>query len=236
MKNKFPFICTCASLILGSFISIGASAQDHAAPACASTEIVVQEYDNNDFGTWIHAQTMKSWGGPFAMARLEHRTCDDATATMAWFLAVGGGYNFTKWLSWDVCYEYWQIPSAGRAQYHKMTTELMGTMRKNELSVQLKARYELAFNAAGGSPTNILRWRIRAQYTPTVFPLRPYIMYELFNGVKGEGWMRSLHYLGVDIAFNRHNMLDIYYLYNLSPRNGQMYNYHILGVGYTFLF
>jgi len=204
--------------------------------ARASTQIVIQDQDNSDFGPWLHAQTMKSWGGPFAMARVEYRGCEDATATMAWFLAVGGGYNFTKWLSWDICYEYWQMPSMQNAKYHKMTAELMGTLRRSELSVQLKGRYELAFNAAGGSPTSILRWRVRAQYTPTDFPLRPYVMFELFNGVNGAGWIRSLHYLGTDIALSRNHLLDIYYLYNLSPRNGYMYHYHILGVGYTFLF
>jgi len=219
---KFKHIILTAAAV---FATVTAFAQDSS-----------ESPDNRDFGTWIHAQTMKSFGKTFAMARIEHRSCEDVSATYAWFVALGGGYNFTKWLSWDICYEYWQMPTLQNAQYHKMTTELMGTMRRSELSVQLKARYELAFNAAGGSPQSLMRWRVKAQYSPSDFLLRPYVMIELFHGFGGVGWLRNLHYVGSDIALSRNHLLDVYYLYNLAPRNGDMYHYHILGLGYTFLF
>ena len=73
----------------------------------------------SDLGTWSSVQLVKSFGAPYAMARLEHRSYDHVQATECWFAMAGGGYNFNSWLKGDLSYEYWQIPAAGGITQHK---------------------------------------------------------------------------------------------------------------------
>ena len=51
---------------------------------------------SSDFGTWSSIQLVKSFGAPYAMARLEHRSYDNLHDTECWFAMVGGGYNFNS--------------------------------------------------------------------------------------------------------------------------------------------
>ena len=52
----------------------------------------------SDLGTWSSIQLVKSYGAPYAMARLEHRSYDNIQGTECWFAMAGGGYNFNSWL------------------------------------------------------------------------------------------------------------------------------------------
>lgn len=191
----------------------------------------------DDLGTWCAFQFVKAWEKPMVTARIEHRSCDMVSATEAWFVMAGAGYSFTKWLTLDGGYEFWRIPSAD-CTLHKAVLGLTGTLRREGLSVALREKYELAFNQAGGKPTSTLRSRIRAQYAPAKFPMRPYVMAEFFNGFGAtSGWIRSLHYVGTDIVADRHNIFDVYYMYHLFPNGaGEVCSRHILGVTYTLAF
>ena len=44
----------------------------------------------SDFGTWSSIQLVKSFGAPYAMARLEHRSYDNLHGTECWFAMAGG--------------------------------------------------------------------------------------------------------------------------------------------------
>ena len=46
----------------------------------------------SDLGTWTSIQLVKSFGAPYAMARLEHRSFDHIQSTECWFAMAGGGY------------------------------------------------------------------------------------------------------------------------------------------------
>ena len=46
-------------------------------------------------------------------------------------------------------------------------------------------------------------------------------------------WIRSLHYVGAELAIDKHNLVDLFYMYHL-PNGGQAV--HLLGVGYYFSF
>lgn len=201
---------------------------------CCSAQLSAQV--PSDLGAWNHITLIKSFGKPYAMARLEHRSYDNMGSTECAFAMAGGGYRFTKWLQGDLSYEYWKIPAAGDTKYHKAVFCLTGTLRREALSVSLKEKYELAFNAAGGSPSGTLRTRLRTQYSPSDFILRPYLISEFFNGFNGTGWIRSLHYIGTDIPVGQHSTFDLYYMYHLYNRAGSVASCHILGLGYTFVF
>lgn len=188
----------------------------------------------DDLGTWTTFQMIKSWDKPVLLVHLEHRSNSMVSNTECFFGALAGSYRFTDWISMDAGYEFWRFPSANM-NLHKGVAAVTGTLKCDKLTFALRERYELAFNEKGGMPTSTFRSRIRTQYTPDSFCMRPYIMYEIFNGFGATyGWIRSLHYLGADIVINRHNMFDIYYMYHMFPDKISKLtdSCHIIGVTY----
>ena len=190
----------------------------------------------SDLGTWSSIQLVKSFGAPFAMARLEHRSYDNIGSTECWFAMAGGGYNFNSWFKGDLSYEYWNIPSAGDMILHKGVLSLTETLKREELAVSLREKYELAYNPDSKSITNTLRTRLRGQYKATDSIFTPYLMFEYFSSLDGKGWIRSLHYAGTEISLGKGHSLDFYYMYHLYDKSGLTGACHILGAGYYFVF
>ena len=190
----------------------------------------------SDFGTWSSIQLVKSFGAPYAMARLEHRSFENVQSTECWFAMAGGGYNFNSWLKGDLSYEYWSIPSAGNMIQHKAVLCFTETLKREGLAVALREKYELAYNPASKSITNTLRTRFRGQYKAPESVLTPYLMYEYFSSLDGKGWIRSLHYAGTEISLGSGNSLDFFYMYHLYDKAGLTGACHLLGAGYTFVF
>ena len=125
-----------------------------------------------DLGTWSSLQVIKSFGAPYAMARLEHRSFDNIHGTECWFAMAGGGLNINKWLKGDLSYEYWSIPSAGNMIQHKAVLCLTETLKREGLAVSLREKYELAYNPASGSISNTLRTRFRGGFAHCTTPAR----------------------------------------------------------------
>ena len=187
---------------------------------------------STDLGTWSSVHITKSFDRAFVMARFEHRSFDRIRATECYFAMAGAGYRFNGWLAGDLSYEFWKIPSAGNITTHKAVASLTGTLKRDALAVSLREKYELAFNAAGGAPGGTLRSRLRTQYGLSDIPLTPYLMFELFNGFNGEGWIRSLHYAGAEIKISRHSTIDVFYMYHLFDKADNVFACNILGIGY----
>ena len=190
----------------------------------------------SDLGTWSSIQLVKSFGAPYAMARLEHRSFDSIHSTECWFAMAGGGYNFNKWLKGDLSYEYWSIPSAGNMVQHKAVLCLTETLKREGLAVALREKWELAYNPASESFSNTLRTRLRGQYKAPDSIFTPYVMYEIFGSMDGKGWVRSLHYAGTEISLGAGHSLDFFYMYHLYDKGGLTGACHLLGAGYTFVF
>ena len=190
----------------------------------------------SDFGTWSSIQLVKSFGSPYAMARIEHRSYDNIHSTECWFAMAGAGYNFNSWLKGDLSYEYWSIPSAGNMVQHKAVLSLTETLRREGLAVALREKYELAFNPASESFSNTLRTRLRAQYKAQDSILTPYAMYEIFTSFDTGKWIRSLHYAGTEISLGGGHSLDFFYMFHLYDKAGLTGACHLLGAGYTFVF
>ncbi|MBR5072303.1 MAG: DUF2490 domain-containing protein [Bacteroidales bacterium] len=190
----------------------------------------------SDLGTWSSIQLVKSYGAPYAMARLEHRSYDNIQGTECWFAMAGGGYNFNNWLKGDLSYEYWSIPSAGNMIQHKGVLSFTETLKREGLAVALREKYELAYNPESGSISNTLRTRLRGQYKAADSIFTPYLMYEYFNSLDGKGWVRSLHYAGTEISLGGGHSLDFFYMYHLYDKAGLVGACHVIGVGYNFVF
>ena len=190
----------------------------------------------SDFGTWSSIQLVKSFGAPYAMARLEHRSFENLHGTECWFAMAGGGYNFNSWLKGDLSYEYWSIPSAGNMVQHKAVLCFTETLKREGLAVALREKYELAYNPAAESFSNTLRTRLRAQYKAQDSILTPYAMYEIFTSFDTGEWIRSLHYAGTEISLGGGHSLDFFYMFHLYDKAGLTGACHLLGAGYTFVF
>ena len=190
----------------------------------------------SDFGTWSSIQLVKSFGAPYAMARLEHRSYDNVRGTECWFAMAGGGYNFNSWLKGDLSYEYWSIPSAGDMVQHKAVLSLTETLKREGLAIALREKYELAYNPDADSFSNTLRTRFRGQYKAPESIFTPYLMYEFFSSFDTGKWVRSLHYAGTEISLGHGHSLDFFYMYHLYDRGGQTYACHLLGAGYNYVF
>ena len=190
----------------------------------------------SDFGTWSSLQLVKSFGRPYAMARLEHRSFENAGSTECWFAMAGGGYNFNKWLKGDLSYEYWSIPAAGNMVQHKAVLCFSQTLKREGLALALREKYELAYNPDAESFSNTLRTRLRGQYRAPESILTPYLMYEFFSSFDSGKWVRSLHYAGTEISLGKGHSLDIFYMYHLYDKGGLSAACHLLGIGYTLVF
>ena len=190
----------------------------------------------SDFGTWSSIQLIKSFGAPYAMARLEHRSFNHVGSTECWFAMAGGGYNFNNWFKGDLSYEYWSIPAAGNMVQHKAVLTLTETLKRDGLAVALREKYELAFNPDSESFTNTLRTRLRAQYKAPESRFTPYLMYEFFSSFDTGKWVRSLHYAGTEISLGKGHGLDFFYMFHLYDKGGLTAACHTLGIGYTFVF
>ena len=190
----------------------------------------------SDYGTWTSVQLVKSFGAPYAMARLEHRSFDHIRGTECWFAMAGGGYNFNNWLKGDLSYEYWSIPSAGDMVQHKAVLCLTETLKREGLAVALREKYELAYNPDAESFSNTLRTRLRAQYKAQDSIFTPYAMFEFFSSFDTGKWIRSLHYAGTEISLGGGHSLDFFYMYHLYDKAGLTGACHLLGAGYTFVF
>ena len=189
-----------------------------------------------DLGTWSSIQLVKSFGAPFAMARMEHRSFDHVNRTACGFAMAGGGYNFNSWLKGDLSYEYWRIPSAGDLVQHKAVLCLTETLRRDGLALALREKYELAYNPGAKSFSNTLRTRLRGQYKAPESIFTPYLMYEFFNSFDTGKWVRSLHYAGTEISLGKGHSLDFFYMFHLFEKGDLTAACHTLGIGYTLVF
>lgn len=183
----------------------------------------------DDGGAWINIQLNKGWEKTYAFARLEHRSNNNFGSTEAMFAAVGYGYKFAPWFKADFSYEYWDINP--QINFHKAVLTGTGTMARDGLAVSIREKLELAVNPANSATSLTLRTRLRAQYNIPESIFRPYAMAEVFTS--SSAWVRSLNYLGTEMVFDKHNSVDLFYLYHL-PNGGQPV--HVLGVGYYFSF
>ncbi len=211
-----------------AFVTIVSALALFAAQASAQT--------SSDFGTWSSIQVVKSFGAPYAMGRLEHRSYDNVHGTECWFAMAGGGYNFNSWLKGDLSYEYWRIPSAGDMVQHKAVLSLTETLKREGLAVALREKYELAYNPDADSFSNTLRTRLRGQYRAPESIFTPYLMYEFFSSFDTGKWVRSLHYAGTEISLGHGHSLDFFYMYHLYDMGGLTYACQLIGACYNLVF
>ena len=179
-------------------------------------------------GAWITLQVNKNWEKPYAFLRLEYRSNNNFRSNEAVFTSIGGGYTFALWLRADISYEFWKV--FPQVTLHKAVLSGNASLVRDGLTVSLKEKLEFAVNPATTATSFTLRSRLRAQYRFPDSIFRPYLMAEIFSWT---AWIRSLNYVGTELAFDKHHCIDLFYMYHL-PNGSQPV--HVLGVGYYFSF
>lgn len=182
----------------------------------------------DDHGAWLSVQANKSFDRTYAFLRLEHRSNHDFSDMEARFLSAGAGLRLAPWLSTDLSYELWDINPG--ITVHKAVLANTASIARDGLSVSVREKLEFAVNPAAGSTGFTLRSRLKAQYRIPDSIFRPYAMAEVFNW---SSWIRSLYYAGTELAIDKHNVFDIFYLYHV-PAGAEPV--HLVGAGYYFNF
>lgn len=153
----------------------------------------------------------------FEHDNIEYRKFD------CWYVRTTLGYKFTKWLKADVAYDFMQEPDYIT---HRAVFDLTGTLKQGDLKVSIRERYIHTWSPEVGQQSDVLRSRLKVQYSIPDSRFRPYLAMEVFTW--GDTWKKTRHYVATNYTLNDHFELEAYYLYyTYAGRCPQ----HILGIG-----
>lgn len=136
------------------------------------------------------------------------------------------GVKILPWLSADVAYDFLVEPSACS---HKLLLGAAATLRSGALKVELRERLVHSWSPSQGTRDNLLRSRLKVQYSFPDSSWSPYVAVEMFSW--GDRWIKARHYVGCSYDITRWMQAEayyIYYAYNGKPAQ------HILGLGLNF--
>lgn len=153
----------------------------------------------------------------FEHDNIKYRTFD------CWYLRTTIGYKFNSWLKADVAYDFMQEPDFIT---HRAVFDLTGTLRQGDLKVSVRERYIHTWSPAVGQQSNVLRSRLKAQYSIPDSRFKPYLAMEVFTW--GDTWKKTRHYVATTYTINEHFELEGYYLYYTYAAKAPQ---HILGIG-----
>ncbi len=183
-----------------------------------------QDNEKDDFGMWAVFQMNKDWdNGIYIAFRSEFRTCDLSRKMDIAYLRPTFGYKPLKWLKIDVAYDLMFL--SNQSIRHDFLVSVTGTLTRENLSVSVRERYQLAYNQHSKKFTNVIRSYLRAQYKVKRFT--PYLALEIFSWKK---WNMTQYFAGTEIAFAKHSAFDIFYMYNSFASKPQAQ--HTAGLGY----
>ena len=180
--------------------------------------------DKDDFGMWAVFQMNKSWdNGIYIAFRSEFRTRDMSRKMDIAYLRPTFGYKPLKWLKIDVAYDLMFL--SNQSIRHDFLVSVTGTLTRENLSVSVRERYQLAYNQHSKKFTNVIRSYLRAQYKAKRFT--PYLALEIFSWKK---WNMTQYFVGTEIAVDKHCAFDIFYMYNSFASKPQAQ--HTAGLGF----
>ena len=184
--------------------------------------------EKSTFGGWEHIDLTYSfrdskWYGAlyFEHDNIQYQRLDIC------FISTVFGYKFSDWLKADAAYDF-MIQPEGIG--HRAVVAVTGTLKKGNLSLFLRERYQHKWSPGTLPQENELRSRLKAQYTFPNSRFKPYLALEVYTWEK---WLKSRHYAGTAITLNTHFELDVYYMYFLFASKTAE---HVLGLGLNIAF
>ena len=191
---------------------------------CAiQTHAQESEAEDNTFGGWefielYHSFKDSNW---FASIYYEHDNYQYKRLE-CWYTRLTLGYKLNSWLKTDVAYDYMKEPDYIT---HRGVYDITATLKQGNLSVSLRERFIHSWSPAISKHSNVLRSRLKAQYSIPESRFSPYLAVEVFTW---DVWKKTRHYVATTYEINDNIELEGYYLYYTfagSPAE------HVLGIG-----
>ncbi len=179
-----------------------------------------------------------------------------ASYRMLPFLKADAGYQYIRFNhpaettnKGNYIPEYW-------SPRHRMTFSLTGDQTFGRFKLSLRERYQYTHRTALSVPkysseemtkqkddeeisaksVSVLRSRFQVEYNIRKSGFRPYASAEIYNSIDKDLALKKVRWtLGTEYKINKHNGLDLYYLYQDESDDDEA-NGHVIGVGYSFKF
>ncbi|MBE6241418.1 MAG: DUF2490 domain-containing protein [Bacteroidales bacterium] len=188
-----------------------------------------EKEEDNTFGGWefIEATYNFKKAPLFATVYFEHDNYQYQRLE-CWYLRTMVGWKITDWLKADVAYDFMQEPGFIT---HRAVFDLQGTLKQGNLKVSVRERYIHTWSPEIHEQSNVLRSRLKVQYSIPNTKFSPYLAAEVFTW--GTQWKKTRHYVACTYDFTDFMQLEWYYLYYAF--NGKPAE-HVLGIGLNFDF
>ena len=189
----------------------------------------LQAQENDRFGGWEFFEVNHEFGnGPF-FAKFYFEFDNYGFNRMeCWYTRTSFGLKLFPWLKANLAYDYLRYPSFIT---HKAVFDVIGTLKQGGLTVSIRERYMHDWTPSLGTQGDVLRSRLKVQYSIPETRFSPYLAVEVFTW--GDVWKKTRHYVACDYDLSKSVQLEAYYLYyafNGLPAE------HIIGTGVNFYF
>jgi hypothetical protein len=183
--------------------------------------------EDNTFGGWEFFEVNHDIKGTplFASFYFEHDNYQYKRLE-CWYTRTTLGVKVLPWLKADVAYDFLQEPSF---YTHRAVADLTATLNQGPLKVSVRERYIHTWTPETSEQGNVLRSRLKVQYSIPDTRISPYLAVEVFTW--GDSWKKTRHYVACNYDITKWMQLEAYYLYYAF--NG-MPSEHVLGIGMNF--
>ena len=198
-------------LIVSTFLSI--------TPGLSQEKIA----EDNTFGGWefldiYHGFPNSNW---FASFYYEHANYQYERLE-CWYARFMIGYKFNPWLKFDIAYDYMQEPDYVT---HRSVFDLTATLKQENLTISVRERYMHTWSPKANKQGNVLRSRLKAQYSIPNSRFSPYLAVEVFTW---DVWKKTRHYVATTYEINKNFEIEGYYVYYTFAESPAE---HVLGIG-----
>ncbi|MBO6247701.1 MAG: DUF2490 domain-containing protein [Bacteroidales bacterium] len=192
-----------------------------------SAPAVAQESEDNTFGGWEFFEVNHDFRNSpvFATFYYEHDNYQYKRLE-CWYTRTTLGVKILPWLKFDVAYDFIREPSW---LTHKAVADLTASLKQGGLKVSVRERYQHGWTPETGDQSDVLRSRLKVQYSIPGSRFSPYLAAEVFTW--GDQWKKTRHYVACDYDISDAVQFEAYYLYyafNGIPAE------HVLGIGFNF--
>lgn len=182
-----------------------------------------EKYEDNTFGGWeflevYHDFKDSDW---FTSFYFEHANYQYKRLE-SWYARLMFGHKINSWLKADVAYDFMQEPGFIT---HRAVADVTGTLKQGNLAVSLRERYIHSWSPEIGEQGDVLRSRLKTQYSIPNSRFKPYLAVEVFTWDK---WKKTRHYVGTTYNINNHFEIEGYYIYYTFDGKPAE---HVLGIG-----
>lgn len=195
--------------------------------ALLSVPAVAQESEDNTFGGWEFFEVNHDFRNSpvFATFYYEHDNYQYKRLE-CWYTRTTLGVKILPWLKFDVAYDFIREPAW---LTHKAVADLTASLKQGGLKVSVRERYQHGWTPETGDQSDVLRSRLKVQYSIPGSRFSPYLAAEVFTW--GDQWKKTRHYVACDYDISDAVQFEAYYLYyafNGIPAE------HVLGIGFNF--